>query len=196
MSDRFDFPGWRFLGAYPHQQSDDVGSWLLHHNGEALLLETPPGLSVDSVRQALEETGSRLAYVTTSHRHEDHFDPETWLNLRKAWRKATYLLPSRHISPSETELFLGGEPLWLLKAAKHSRSDIVTVFRGVAMTGDIELGTLDAVNREVAPKLKAESMAFLRDFPDRTGYGVGTIVSAHLNDLRENVDWKSLFTVA
>ena len=46
-------------------------------------------------------------------------------------------------------LHLGGEPLWLVKAPKHSRTDVVTVFRGVAMTGDIELGMLRSVNREV-----------------------------------------------
>ena len=80
------------------------------------------------------------------------------------------------------------------QGAKHSPDDVVTVFRGVAMTGDIELGTLDSVNHEVRRKTKAASMDYLRGFPDRTGYRALTVVSAHLNDFRRGVDWPSLFS--
>ncbi len=90
---------------------------------------------------------------------------------------------------------LGGEQLWLCRAPKHSPSDTVTIFRGVAMTGDIELGTLDSVNEEVSSSTKAASMDYLRGFEDRTGYYVHTIVSAHLNDFRQGVNWPLLFEV-
>jgi hypothetical protein len=82
-----------------------------------------------------------------------------------------------------------------VKAPKHSPGDLVTVFRGVAMTGDIELGTLDSVTDEVSMTTRKRSMRRLREFPDRTGYRVHTVVSAHLNDLRRDVDWTSLFDV-
>jgi hydroxyacylglutathione hydrolase len=80
-------------------------------------------------------------------------------------------------------LKVGGEPLWLIKAPKHSLTDVVTVFRGVAMTGDIELGTLASVNDEVSPRTKKKSMGWLKGFCDRAGYHVHSIVSAHLNEL-------------
>jgi hypothetical protein len=46
-------PGWHLLGAFPDNEPDDVGSWLLHANGEALLLATPPGLTVDDMAASL-----------------------------------------------------------------------------------------------------------------------------------------------
>lgn len=46
--------GWRLTGAYPDHEPDDVGSWILHHDGEALLLEVPEGLPVADVHAALE----------------------------------------------------------------------------------------------------------------------------------------------
>ncbi len=92
-------------------------------------------------------------------------------------------------------LHVGAEPLWLIKAPKHSTHDVVTVFRGVAMTGDIELGTLASVNEEVSPALKKRSMRWLHDFSRRTGYHIHSVFSAHLNDVRLFVNWPDLFVV-
>ncbi len=50
-----DFEGWHLLGAFPNGEPDDVGSWLLVHNGEALLLEIPEGLTVRDVACALRK---------------------------------------------------------------------------------------------------------------------------------------------
>src|SRR5262249_14281276 len=44
------FEGWHLIGAFPDGVPDDVGSWLLVHGGEAMLLEVPPGLTVRAVR--------------------------------------------------------------------------------------------------------------------------------------------------
>jgi hypothetical protein len=63
------------------------------------------------------------------------------------------------------------------------------------MTGDIELGMLESVNDEVPARVKRASMRRLRDFCDRSGYRVHSIVSAHLNDVRRGVHWPDLFTV-
>lgn len=63
------------------------------------------------------------------------------------------------------------------------------------MTGDIELGTLDSVNDEVPRATKAASMDYLRGFEERTGYHIHTIISAHLNDFRQGVNWSGLFEV-
>jgi hypothetical protein len=182
--------GWHLIGAF----ESDVGSWILHHEGEALLLEVPEGLTVADVRAALKQLGSpRLKYVTASHDHEDHLDASVWESLRAAFPPAMLLHPSA--IQGELSVSLGGEPLWLLKAPKHSRTDVVTIFRGVAMTGDIELGMLESVNQEVRATTKLRSMARLAGFVDRTGYQVHSLVSAHLDDVRTHIDWPRLFQV-
>jgi len=187
-------PGWHLLGAFPDHEPNDVGSWLLHNNGEALLLEIPPGLTIDDVAAALALLGAGLRYVTASHLHEDHLDPQVWNDLTDAYPNAEFFPPEEFAG--DTRIDLGGESVWFIKAPKHSPSDTVTVFRGVAMTGDVELGTLNSVNREVSRKVKAASMEYLRGFEQRTGYRVHTIVSAHLNDFRQDVNWASLFEVS
>ena len=190
-----NLPGWHLLGAYPDNNPNHVGSWILHNDGEALLLEVPPGLTVDDVAGGLAAVGAGLRYVTASHLHEDHLDIDCWNNLQEAFHGTHFMRPTAAQVGSDILINLGGEPLWLVKAPKHSPSDTVTVFRGVAMTGDIELGTLDSVNGEVSRATKAASMDYLRGFPDRTGNYIHTIVSAHLNDFRQGVNWRSLFEV-
>ncbi len=190
-----ELPGWSLLGAFPDGVEDDVGSWLLHADGEALLLEVPPGLTVGVVAEGLAALGVRLRFVTASHLHEDHLDPAAWNALIDAYPEAEFLSPEELEGESDTARVIGGEPLWFIRAPKHSPSDMVTVFRGVAMMGDIELGTLASVNREVPRAVKAASMAYLGGFEERTGYGVHTIVSAHLNDFRADVSWRSLFEI-
>jgi hypothetical protein len=189
----WNLPGWRLLGAFPDDEPDDVGSWLLHTSGEGMLLEIPPGLKPDHVHQALSATSTNLRYVTASHLHWDHFDHGCWKKLQNEFPSAEFIRPVRNDAPSEVRLELSGEPLWLIRAPKHSPSDMVAVFRGIAMTGDVELGTLDSVNNEVSRTRKAASMAFLRGFEERTGYKVHTIVSAHLNDFRQGFFWAELF---
>jgi len=190
-----NLPGWHLLGAFPEDEPDTVGSWLLHNDGETLLLEIPPGLKVDDVAAGLDSIRAGLRYVTASHLHEDHFDVAGWKHLQEAYAGTHFIPPTEAQGGSETLITLGGEPVWLIKAPKHSPSDMVVVFRGVAMTGDLELGTLYSVNAEVAPATKAASMDYLQGFEDRTGYHVHTVVSAHLNDFRQGVNWRSLFEV-
>lgn len=185
------FEGWYLIGAFPDNEPDDVGSWLLVNNGKALLLEIPPGLSVRDVKSALKQTQTSLRYVTASHDHEDNLDPDAWEALLSAFPKVEFIHPS--IVSGDHLLDVGGEPLWLVKAPKHSASDVVTVFRGVAMTGDIELGMLASVNNEVPWPTKMRSMDRLRSFQDRAGYHVHSVVNAHLNDVRVSIRWPDLF---
>ena len=185
------FAGWHLLGAYPDHAPDDVGSWLLSHGGEALLLEIPPGLPVEAVQSVLDVAGATLRFVTASHCHEDHLDPDVWTALEDAFPDAKFLCPST--VSGDRLLHLGGEPVWLIKGPKHSASDLITVFRGVAMTGDIELGTLESVNDEVPMRTKKNSMRRLKGFCDRQGYHVHSVVSAHLNDVRVSIHWPDLF---
>jgi hypothetical protein len=185
------FEEWHLLGAFPDGVPDDVGSWLLAHDGEAVLLEVPPGLTVRAVRSALKRAGAALRFATASHSHEDHLDPDARAALCKAFPKTEFIHPSS--VSGDRLLEVGGEPLWMVKAPKHSADDVVTVFRGVAMTGDIELGMLASVNNEVQLPTRVRSMNWLRGFPQRTGYHVHSVVSAHPNDVRVSVRWADLF---
>jgi glyoxylase-like metal-dependent hydrolase (beta-lactamase superfamily II) len=185
------FEGWHLIGAFPDNEPGDVGSWLLVHNGEALLLEVPEGLAVQDVTDALGRLRVMLRYVTASHDHYDHLDPEVWDALAAAFPDARFLHPSG--VRGDRLLHVGDEPVWLVKAPKHSLADVVAVFRGVAMTGDIELGMLESVNDEVPSATRRRSMRRLREFQDRTGYHVHSVVSAHLNDVRLSVRWPDLF---
>lgn len=191
------WPGWRLIGRYPEGDDDGVGAWLLYNHGgrsigEAMLLECPPGLKVDHVYKALRDVKCNLTYVGYSHDHYDHLCPRVYRKLLEEWKGRAYFLDNSRTNHSCIDL--AGELLYRIFAPKHSHWDVVHVFRGVAHTGDIELGMLDSVNREVTPKVKRRSMGYLKTFPQRTGYHVHTTISAHLNDLRENVDWPSLFS--
>lgn len=188
------WPGWHLIGAFPHQQPDDVGAWLLHDGRDALLLEVPPGLGVWHVRRALRLLAVNLRYVTASHAHEDHLDQAVWEALRRNWPRAQFLDP-RELH-DDNAIALGEETAWIVRAPKHSLSDVVTIFRGVAMTGDIELEMEESVNAEVPPYTKRRSMTWLAGFQQRHGYHVHSIVSAHLNDVRCGVNWPALFPVA
>jgi hypothetical protein len=179
--------GWHLVGSY----DSDVGSWLLHHAGEAMLLEVPEGLIVQDVQDALNHLGATLRYVTASHDHWDHIDQDIWTALPRDFPAAKLIHPSS--VRGDRLLSIGGESCWLIKAPKHSPTDVVTVFRGVAMTGDIELGTLESVTDEVPTRTRKRSMNRLREFQDRTGYHVHSIVSAHLDDVRLSVRWPGLF---
>ena len=76
-----NWPGWQLIGRYPEGDPDGVGSWLLTSGGEAMLLELPPGLTADDVRQALIRFGTTLRYITASHTHGDHLDPDVWAEM-------------------------------------------------------------------------------------------------------------------
>jgi hypothetical protein len=185
------FPGWYLIGAYPDHEPGDVGSWLLIHNGEALLLEVPEGLTVPEVRWALDRCGAALRYVAASHDHHDHLDPHVWDTLQDVFPAAQFFHPAD--VRGDRRLSVGGEAVWLVKAPKHSLTDVVTIFRGVAMTGDIELGMLESVTDEVPLTMRRRSMRRLAEFEKRAGYHVHTTVSAHLNDVRTSIHWPDLF---
>jgi hypothetical protein len=194
VANKVKFPGWHLIGLYPDNDPGDVGAWLLHHNGEAMLLEVPEGLLLRDVEEALTATGTRLKYITASHHHEDHMDMQVWEELSYMYANLVQLIPPFTVSRPRS-LYLGGELVYLIPCAKHSTSDIITVFRGVAMTGDIELGTLESVTDEVSMRVREHNFKrAAKFFADKGGYQVNTIVSAHVNDIRTDVDWPALFS--
>jgi hydroxyacylglutathione hydrolase len=187
------FEGWHLIGRYPEGDPDGVGSWLLHHDREAMLLEVPECLDLDDVRKAVDRLGVVVRSVTASHEHWDHLDEEAWSGLTKMFPEAEMIHPTK--VRGHRRFDIGGEPVWLVKAPKHSACDVVTIFRGVAMTGDIELGKLDSGCGEVPIPKRRESMRRLLEFPVNKNYQVHSVISAHLNDVRLGVNWPSLFEV-
>ena len=181
--------GWNFLGQY----DSDVGSWLLVDEGESLLLEVPEGLTVEDVQKAVADSGTRLRYVTASHDHYDHLERDVWGDLAGAFPKTKFIHPAS--VRGDRQLRIGNEVVWLVAGPKHSLADVVTVFRGVAMTGDIELGKLESSINEVPMATRRKSIRWLRGFEERHGYHVHSTVSAHVTSVRKNVNWVDLFTV-
>jgi hypothetical protein len=195
--------GWHLIGRFP-DEDDGVGSWILHYNGEAALLEVPPGLTVYMVVKALKTLGGlKLKHIFVSHKHEDHYNRETCRYLQRYFGIKVHHNQSDKIgskSRNRAKMHdsygsIGGEQLWLIGAPKHSPSDVIVAFRGVAMTGDIELGMVKSVNDEVSEVTKRKSMQWFSGFEERTGYHIHSIVSAHLNDVRTDVNWSDLFAV-
>jgi hypothetical protein len=180
------FEGWHLIGVY----DSDVGSWLLVDDGDALLLEVPEGLTVQDVKDAVRQLNVRLRYVTASHDHWDYLDRSVWGDLAGTFPKAKFV----HAASvrGDRRLRIGGEAVWLVAAPKHSLADIVTGFRGVAMTGDIELGMLDSVTNEVPLATRRKSLRWLGGFPERAGYHIHSAFSAHLDSVRVGVNWPDL----
>ena len=144
-----------------------------------------------------------------THRHPDfwtepdRFDPTRFLpGQSKPRHKGAYfpfgggprICIGNHLAMMEGSLVLAALAQ-RFQVTLVPGQDVVTVFRGVAMTGDIELGTLASVNEEVSPALKKRSMRWLHDFSRRTGYHIHSVFSAHLNDVRLFVNWPDLFVV-
>ena len=83
----------------------------------------------------------------------------------------------------------------MIHGPKHSRSDVITIFKGVAMTGDVETGKIESCNDEVDLDTKIKSMAFYKGFEARSNYKIHTQFSAHRTTLRTNVNFSGLFAV-
>lgn len=189
----FTTRGWHLLGQYPNGMGRDVGSWILCHSGEALLLEIPPMLGTPRIEKELIELGNPyLKYITASHGHRDHLYPRVWDTISRYYRPTVISIDPASVI-GEERFYLGGEILWLLKTPKHSRYDVVTIFRGIAHIGDIELGTLESNTQEVPRKLRERSMSRLATFPQRHNYHIHTVVSSRLDYIGVDIDWSSLF---
>ncbi|AWM39486.1 hypothetical protein GobsT_21830 [Gemmata obscuriglobus] len=203
------FDGVYLVGRYTWLQT---GVWLLAHNGEAAVLEQPPtnmtgtGFGPDpaaDVERAAAQLGVRVRFLLCTHTHTDHFSTRTFDSLRqrfptaepvfqRGFHKLTGDSPGVRYFDHECELSVGGEPLHLVHAPKHSWTDTVVLFRGAACTGDWELNTLRTVNESVPVPARLQSCERLIGFVRQTGYRVHRVYSVHANDRRECVDFPAL----
>jgi hydroxyacylglutathione hydrolase len=191
-----------------------TGCWLLVHQGEGAILEMPPpSRKGPSPATAAQESASELSvasvkYLLCTHSHLDHFSRGTYRQLRAAFPRAEPCLQRgfrRRLGDEEgihyfdevLKLDLAGEPLFLVHAPKHSRTDTMVIFRGAACTGDWELGTIRSVHDwtriwAVPKARKLEAIARMERFPTEYNYGIHRIFSVHANDKRESVDFPRL----
>lgn len=198
------------LGRYGEWKT---GCWLLTSGTSGAIVEIPPynvGQWPPSVaaRLAAEQLGVTIEYLLCSHTHGGHLSPQTLRDFSDAFPNAVlhvhdsfepYLaggISTRYFQ-GVVKLGLGGEALFLVHAPKHSLTDTIIVFRGVAFTGDWELNTIRSMSdgregENVPLDIKLQSINRLRKFPDDQGYVIHRIFSTHANDRREKVDFAAV----
>jgi hydroxyacylglutathione hydrolase len=190
-----------------------TGCWLLVHNDQAAVLEMPPSgwgepTPADAVKAALAAwPGVRVTHLLCTHAHYDHFAAPTFHALRAAFPDAEPCLHvgfRRHLGngygvryfTTDLHLTIGGEPLFLVHAPKHSLTDTMVVFRGAACTGDWELGMLRSVHDwagwGVPTEKKLASIDRMERWPIENNYHIHRVYSVHANDRREGVDFPAL----
>ncbi len=200
------------LGNY----APDSGCWLLVQNGEAAILELPGknNCAVSPADAAANACGSLRCKITRllcSHCHPDHINPattadflarfpESIMTLQSGFRHAVDALPvdARRVNYFESAdlIHIGGEPIFLVHAPKHSSTDTFVIFKGAAFTGDWELGTIRSVHDgkpgSVPRDTRLESIARIERFQENHDYAIHMIFSVHANDRRYGIDFKRI----
>lgn len=90
------------------------------------------------------------------------------------------------------ETHLAGEPLYLIKTPKHSWGDISIIFKGAMITGDWWLGPGDPNPNRIPLKEVNASLDALITFASDKNYQIHTLIAAHDNDFRSNVNFLEL----
>lgn len=203
------FDGVYLVGRYNALQT---GVWLLAHGGHAAVLELPPtgivGLGSEAnpardVAALADELGVAVKYILCTHAHHDHFGAITFRQMREQFPRAETVLqsgfhkladdePSAAYFDDHYSLFIGGEPLYLLHAPKHSLTDTMVIFRGAVCTGDWELNTIRTVNESVPVETRLRSCDRVIEFVRLMNYHIHRVYSVHANDRREGVDFPAL----
>jgi len=106
--------------------------------------------------------------------------------------KPSYFLKDIPIYCFEGKSFetdLSGEPLYLLRAPKHSWSDTLILFRGTVITGDWWLGPGDPNPNRIPIGTINRSIDFLESFIKEKQYHIHTLISVHANEYRRGIDF-------
>ena len=199
------FDGVQLLGRFGKLRT---GCWLLQNGTEAAVLEFPPylgleGSPAEAAVNAVRETGASVKYLLCTHSHGDHFCQESFAQMRYSFPEAQVVLQSgfrqmvnqaRNVEwfDGEASLTLGGEPLFLVHAPKHSATDTHVIFRGSICTGDWELNTIRTVNEQVPVGQRIESIEKMIAFVKDHDYCIHRSYSVHANDRREGIDFTRL----
>ncbi|PKK90094.1 MAG: hypothetical protein CVV64_11285 [Candidatus Wallbacteria bacterium HGW-Wallbacteria-1] len=199
-------PGVHLLGRFGYAT---CGCFLLECNGETAIVETPVfGRTTGGPIRRAKSLGPKPTFVLFSHSHSDHNDgmaaysrsfpmarPMFHSSFRSdrtfMWRLSRTKWGQKgrtgEFTGAIVRLHLGGEPLILIHAPKHSWTDVMVVFRGVMITGDWWLGKGDPNPNGIPHDVAVESCERLLEFGSI--YRIHTLVSAHANDIRRGVNF-------
>lgn len=201
--------------------------WILHHNGEAAIVEMPPfnrGEKPPYEKAASFLTKNRLypKFAFISHPHWDHchtlpqfrerFPQTTFVahrsfmddsyfrfmtsNVRRIWGNGyttgERVLFDHFIEGDFWASHIGGEPLYVLHAPKHSYGDLLIIFKGAMITGDWYIGDLKDCNDLVRPQHKVQSINRVMDTVSGLGYNIHMLFSAHGDCLFYDADFRSV----
>lgn len=190
------------------------GCWILSNQGQAAVVEMPPYLRTERPPFVRAESFTRrrklrLKYAMLTHCHYDHC--ASLMHFRRAFPRTTFVghqavahdsamrrwfgEPDYLDEVFEGELWtgdLGGEPIHLLFAPKHSYTDHLVLFRGAVIAGDWVLGDLRDCNAIVATEHKLLSVERVRDLLRRLNYRVHMAFSGHGDHLFYQVDFERL----
>lgn len=191
--------------------------WLLVNEDEAALVEMPPyrrkrdARPWFAARRCLKQIGARLKYGLLTHAHIDHC--QNLMEFRKAFPKASFVAHRSQLENMvvgrlsdwrpydvfdqvfDGDIFmleLGGEPLILIHAPKHSYSDTFIIYRGTAITGDWFMGDLKDCNAIVEPSHKIYSIERVQSWLSRLDYKVDRAFSGHGDCLYYKVNFNRL----
>lgn len=197
------FPGITLLGVY---EPCHCGSYVLHSEDEAFILEMPPCRSKfrspwKDAKIFLERNQLKLKGLLLSHAHRDH--TASYPKFRRTFPNAPLYYHSSFgnefgLGRSEVvfsspllELSLGDEKLIILHAPKHSHQDLLVIFRGCICSGDWSMGYAAECNDIVSTETKLRSLAFVKRYLRETNYIVHSSYSAHANEFYRGMDFEA-----
>lgn len=194
-----------------------TASWILYHRGEGVIVEMPPFYKNEEppnkiAKRFFNENNIIPRYAFLSHAHWDHANslklfrnefPNVSFVAHSSFLKDDYI---KYVSKKGNngklfdEIFkgkywkghIGGEPIYLIHAPKHSPTDLMVVFRGAVITGDWYIGDLKDCNNFVLPEVKVKSIDNMKKLVDKLNYKIHMLFSAHGDCLFFDADFHKI----
>jgi len=179
--------------------------WILYNRGEGAIVEMPPFKKIEKppfekAKNFFQKYNFFPKYAFLSHAHWDHTEslplfrlefPNTRFIAHSSFLEDSYInfliKNSNYTGRPFDEIFtdtywkgyIGGEPLYLLHAPKHSPSDLLIIFRGAMITGDWYIGDITDCNSLVSPEVKIQSIEKVKNFVKKLNYNIHMLFSGH-----------------
>ncbi|MEQ8188879.1 MAG: MBL fold metallo-hydrolase [Candidatus Eremiobacterota bacterium] len=192
--------------------------WILYHNGEGAIVEMPPFKRREKppykkAKRFFQRFKIFPKYAFLSHTHWDHSNsltlfrlefPRTRFVAHTSFYKDPYMqffIKNYKSTNGHNGLFdevfdgfcwageLGGEPIFLIHAPKHSPSDLMVIFRGAMITGDWNIGDIRDCNNLVPVRQKLVSINNLEEIVSHLDYNIHMLFSGHGDCLFYSADF-------
>ena len=194
--------------------------WVLQNGKEAAVVEMPhyrkgkERAPYMDVMRFVKNNRLLLKYALLSHPHWDHcytlpffrarFPKAHFVAHSSFFHTSDSCLTVRHNQEKLQSIFniifsgdmwqgtIGGEPVYVIHAPKHSYTDLMIVFRGAMITGDWYIGDIRDCTALVKKTDKKHSIARVKNIIKKLGYTVHMLFSAHGNHLFYDADFFSI----